>query len=125
MKKFTFKIVLLAISLQAIAIVNKDYNLTQEELNAQQEFYNNKQDTLNAILNKISDNIKKSEVFHKEDSYGNPIINETPGLPDWAERDVIALKTEIQKTIERIEVCKQTNASVEVVNEIEYVLGNS
>ncbi|MCC6359522.1 MAG: hypothetical protein IT450_12325 [Phycisphaerales bacterium] len=29
------------------------------------------------------------------DSYGNPIVNQTPGLPDWAQRDVTALRSAI------------------------------
>ena len=80
-----------------------------------------------ALLDRGSDvtpsQTKECEVS-KKDSYGNPIVNETPGLPDWAERDVLALRTEIIKTIKRRETLKQTDVRIEVIHEIEYSLGN-
>ncbi|MFW5805595.1 MAG: hypothetical protein ACOCVX_03610, partial [Bacteroidales bacterium] len=39
----------------------------------------------------------------KTDSYGNPIVNATHGLPDWAQRDVDALIGEINDLITHIE----------------------
>lgn len=121
MKKITFAIVLLTISIQAMAQVDNDYNLTQKDSKEQQGFYNSKQENPDANFNKTSD---KSDVLQKEDSYGNPIVNETTGLPDWAERDVLALKSEIVKTIERRETLQQTDERIEVIREIEYILGN-
>jgi len=80
-----------------------------------------------ALLDRSSDvtpsQTKECEVS-KKDSYGNPIVNKTQGLPDWAERDIIALRTEIKKTIERRETLKQTDARIEVIQEIENILGN-
>lgn len=39
----------------------------------------------------------------KVDSYGNPIVNETPGLPDWAQRDIDDLRTTIASMLEERE----------------------
>ena len=53
------------------------------------------------------------------DSYGNPIVNQTPGLADWAQRDVDALRLEIENSLE-----KYWSATASELREIEWVLGN-
>jgi len=53
------------------------------------------------------------------DSYGNPIVNQTQGLPDWAQRDVDALRLEIENSIEQY-----WSATASELKELEWVLGN-
>ena len=53
------------------------------------------------------------------DSYGNPIVNQTPGLVDWAQRDVDALRAEIENSIEQY-----WSANASELKEIEWSLGN-
>jgi len=60
----------------------------------------------------------------KFDSFGNSIVNETSALPDWAEKDVIALKEEIQKTIEKRGNFPKTRRNKQDISELEYTLGN-
>ncbi len=59
----------------------------------------------------------KSEVL--TDSYGNQIVNQTPGLPGWAQRDVDALRLEIENSIEQY-----WNANASGLEEIGWLLGN-
>ncbi|MCD4820306.1 MAG: hypothetical protein K8S23_16635 [Candidatus Cloacimonetes bacterium] len=63
-------------------------------------------------------------VKQKFDSYSNPIVNETPGFPGWAEKDIIALKEEIQKTIVQRDNFQKAKRNKQDLKELEYTLGN-
>ena len=81
------------------------------------------------IIHSFNDYLPKNWLFEKSaeksapdeltDSYGNPIINQTPGLPGWAQRDVNNLRTEIENTIELY-----WNATGSELKEFEWILGN-
>jgi hypothetical protein len=55
------------------------------------------------------------------DSFGNPIVNDTPGLPAWAQRDVDALRGAIVEW--RDELARQHAAGADT-REVEGILGN-
>ena len=77
------------------------------------------------IIQSFKDYLPENWLFEKSasdeltDSYGNPIVNQTPGLPDWAQRDVNALRSEIENSIEQY-----WNANASELRELEWVLGN-
>jgi hypothetical protein len=55
------------------------------------------------------------------DSFGNPIVNDTPGLPAWAQRDVDALRGAIAPW--RDELARQHAAGTDT-REVEGIIGN-
>ncbi len=49
--------------------------------------------------------------FVKIDSYGNPIVNETAGLPDWSQKNIDGLETSIEHYLNLTEVLRDVERS--------------
>ncbi|HHE37191.1 MAG TPA: hypothetical protein ENL20_01290, partial [Candidatus Cloacimonetes bacterium] len=124
MKMKTLSFLILALSVCFITAEIEQDQFSNEVITSDHDAMIKSSDGISSVQKELTKKTNEPAAKQKFDSYGNPIVNETPALPDWAEQDVSALKEEIQKTLEQRDNFQKNKRDVNVIREIEYNLGN-